>query len=404
MQLEQFLNSCAYACLIDDEFQATCELAGINWQTLPPFDGVRAMQKYYLLRETHSHQEARFEVRDDARFLEISADTSQLGRDEFELSVQFKKIHAIYAYEALGQELIANPSHGKALIENFTTGDLKRISASSVLEFAPPLFEEFLEKAKKQEGKVLIPGFPMLSEMIGGFNPKRILMIMGETGFGKTNLALALAIRASLRSRCLYVNMEMSLDDMTKRLAVMVTRKSYHDLYRGHIEYEEFKKLVSVFGGNLVMTPGSSLSMGSIEALIRRESREGMKFAIIDYDQKIDLPLMKNEPEWRSLQKAIIKLEDLAKELDICIIVLMQQNRDGQISASHRATFAAHTILDFKNDPMQGPIIHAKKNRHGKKDQAVRVEYGQDDSSIIEIEVVTHVPPKTEGKQNARTV
>lgn len=389
MHLAQFLNSCAYLYLTEDGFQLTCELAGIDWNKLPEFDSVKIIRKYLLARGSQSHRDAVMEMRDDVRFLEVSFDASDLGRDEHELSAQFKKFHAIYAYESLGAALTKNPERGRAILESFTTGPLEATKSFLVSDFAPILFGEFLEKAKTQEAKVLIDGFPLLSDMIGGFNPKRIMMVMGETGFGKTNLALNLAVRASLRSKCLYVNMEMSLEDMTKRLAVLVSRQSYRDLYAGNIEFETFRKSVAVFGDNLLMTSGSALTMGSIEALIRRESEQGLKFVFIDYDQKIDLPYLRNEPEWKSLQKAIIRLEDLSKELNVCIIMLAQINRDGQISASHRATFSAHTILDFKNDETHGPIILAKKNRHGKKDQAVRVEYNQDDSSIHEIEVIT---------------
>jgi len=92
----------------------------------------------------------------------------------------------------------------------------------------------------------------------------------------------------------------------------------------------------------------------------------------------------RNIQEWKALQQAIIRLEDLAKELNFCIIVLAQLNRDGEISASHRATFSAHTVLNFRDHPTLGPVIDAKKNRHGKKDSVVTVDYTEISARITE--------------------
>ena len=46
--------------------------------------------------------------------------------------------------------------------------------------------------------------------------------------------------------------------------------------------------------------------------------------------------------------------------------------------------FGAHTVLPFVADEEFGPMIKAVKNRHGKRNQAIRVGYDEHTSIITE--------------------
>ena len=137
---------------------------------------------------------------------------------------------------------------------------------------------------------------------------------------------------------------------------------------------------------------------------MRREKATGLDILVIDYDQKIDLTYNRNIPEWKLLQLAVQRIEDLAKELSVCVILLTQVNRDGGVSASHRATFTAHTVLNFKGMDAVGhhpqsanAIVVAEKNRHGKKSQACLLSYNQETLGIREVGVIDY--KKLETKQ-----
>ncbi len=256
-----------------------------------------------------------------------------------------------------------------------------------------------LLKQKENKERVIIPGFEMLSKMIGGFNFGRVVMLLGETGFGKTNLAINLLIRAATRSKCLFINMEMPLEDITNRLVVLATQKSFKELYAGNITYDSAVYDLKSYGDNLKFTEGFSLTLQSIESLMRKEKTNGLDFVVIDYDQKIDLTISRNIPEWKTLQVAIQRIEDLSKELEVCVILLAQVNREGSVSSSHRATFTAHTILNFKGNDAQtvyksgNALIAAEKNRHGKKDQACVVHYNDENLNITELGVIHYKKP-----------
>jgi len=398
MQLGKFLNNIAYLYLVDEEFQRVSILAGIDWNRLPHFENVEIVKKYLVLRANNSHKAALSEMGDDIRFLEMGGvSLENVGGDEEEISHQFQKAYKAYRYSELGLSLQAHPDFGDKLLQEFDIDQSSVIKTKTVTEFLPTEYEAFLEKQRLGLERVIIPGFEMLSKMVGGFNPGRIVMILGETGFGKTNLALNLLVRAATKAKCLFINMEMALADITNRLVVLTTQKSFKDLYEGQIKYEQAVFDLKAYGDNIKFTEGYSLSLQSIESLMRKEKHSGLDFVVIDYDQKIDLVYSKNIPEWKLLQIAIQKIENIAKELNLCVLLLAQLNRDGLVSSSHRATFTAHTILNFKSndsksafDNQANALISAEKNRHGKKNQACLVKYNSDNLNIHEIAVVDY--------------
>jgi KaiC/GvpD/RAD55 family RecA-like ATPase len=401
MQLDKFLNNVAYLYLVDQDFQKISDLSGIQWGSLPEFQCVQIVRKYLALLATNPHKQAIFEMPGDLAYLEkCELDLKIIGKDEDEISNQFKKAFRFHQYKTLAGRLATNPEQGDKILSSFDVERISAISTESVTDFLPTCYEQFLELQKQGKDRVIIPGFDQLSKMIGGFNYGRVIMLLGETGFGKTNLAINLLLGAAHTSKCLFVNMEMPLEDIMKRLVVLTTGKSFKALYGGQISHESAVYNLKSFGDNLKFTKGFTLSLQSIESLIRKEKQSGLDFVVIDYDQKIDLVYSKNIPEWKLLQMAIQHLENVAKELHICLILLAQLNREGSVSSSHRATFTAHTILNFKGndantalDKRANAIIAAEKNRHGKKDQACLVHYNEENLNVTEIAVINYKKP-----------
>lgn len=401
MQLDKFLNMVAYLFLSDLDFQETVSLAGIDWNKLPEFECVKAIKKYLSLLANNPHRVAMLELAGEIAYLErCELDFKLVGTSEEELSFQFKKHFKTYQYQELAKRILSNPSQGEKILSEFDVDRVSAINTKTVTEFLPENYQAFLERQKTGLERVIIPGFEMLSKMIGGFNFGRVIMLLGETGFGKTNCAMNLLVRAATRYKCLFVNMEMPLEDITNRLVVLSTTSSFKKLYSGEIGYNEAVYDLKAYGDNLKFTEGFSLSLQSIESLMRKEKKSGLDFVVIDYDQKIDLVYSKNIPEWKLLQIAIQRIEDVAKELGVCVILLAQLNRDGVVSSSHRATFTAHTILNFKSKDIQtaydnraNALISAEKNRHGKKDQACLVHYNDENLNVTELAVIDYKKP-----------
>ncbi len=276
--------------------------------------------------------------------------------------------------EELSVKIQNNPEQAAMFVHEFL--DYKA-SSVEVVDFYQGICDMVeTHAAQKLAGKqlVTIPNWPLLSEAIGGFNPGRVGMLVADTGFGKTNLGIQLAIDASEVTPTLYLNMEMIKDDFTQRAVSCMEGLKPKD-FHGDWNVEKAKlraKLRKFF-----YSTGKDLSMVEIGATCRAYVRKhGVEFIVVDYDQKIKLQDSRME-EWRELQKSVVALEDLAKELKCYVLVLAQSNLDGGISGSKRSSFPASQVLMFEKNKENDSetIIRATKNRFGQRNVSVRCEY-----------------------------
>ena len=396
----KFLNTAAYLYITDPEFQPIADAAGIKWESHKRDSlGAEMVSVYTTARAGGDHDVGLFAVQHNLQFLfDISDDFTKIPNKVNVLAHRYANYTKAESFEALGKKLMENPEAGEKLLEEFQITNASGVDHLDVAELVANEHINLTKEIQAGTALVTVPGFQMLSEMIGGFNRGRLIMVTGDTGFGKTNWAINLCLRASEKMFTAYANMEMSYKDISKRFMVIGTRTSYTDVFAGRLALDSLKSFMSRLIGRMVVTDGRTLSLPQIEAWIRiiKAKQPDLGLVVIDYDQKIDLPSSREEQEWKSVQRAIIKLEDLAKELNFCCIVMAQLNREGDISSSHRATFTAHTVLNFRDDPPNGALIQAKKNRHGKKNQALRVNYDESNSQISEVEVITVTADKPE--------
>lgn len=400
---EIFMAGFAELFITDRDFQNDAALSGVDLFALPACDALNVLKRYLASFAAGGHTKARVEVQSDLRaFTEFfNADLQDIPKEPVLLAEKIRGLVDAYRYEELGKTLQQLPNEGKKILDEFALTKFAPIQTTNMGPYLNISYEEQKELVKKQQAIVNIEDFRLLSEMIGGFNPGRLIMITGETGFGKTNLGLALAMSAAKKEHVAYINMEMDIFDIAKRLIVSGTNTTYYEYNKAPNIDAKVHDLASSIRDRFQITNGRSMTLQSIEAWIR--SMPETKFVFIDYDQKIDLPLDKYIPEWKAIQKAMIKIEDLAKELNFCALMFAQVNRDGDISSSHRATFTAHTVLSFESNDEHGPIIKAKKNRHGKKNQALIVHYDEKTSRIKEDSIVEIInKPKEEKKRTLK--
>lgn len=294
-----------------------------------------------------------------------------------------------YETKLLAKRLEANPDSAQELLDEYNQDIIRPVEINWLEDWSKEFIKSHNSKILENKVTLKIPGFELLSEMIGGFNSSRIGLLTGSTGFGKTNFGLTLSLRARAIMSTLYVNMEMSRDDILKRVSVISTGETYVQTNKSEISNKAKDEFVK-FPRSLAFTSGRSLSIKQIRSSIKKAMREAkIGLVIVDYDQKLELSISRETPEWKTLQIAIETLEDFAKEFECYVLVLAQVNREGEISGSFRAMFPAHTVLAFENHEDHGPIIQAKKNRHGKKNQALKVFYDESNSLIRENEIIT---------------
>jgi len=391
---ESFVNTLIVAYIRHSFMRDEIKAAGISLTDLPRgVLGRDIAAAYFQDLATMTPELAAHNREHDLALLEKFSDPfTAIPRDPQVLREKFQGLFNAHQFQKLADKLRLNPEAGQDLIKEFQLHEARGVEFQTLTELSILVGHQHA-LAKENKAVVLILGFEKLSRMIGGFNPERLGIALGGTGFGKTNLAINLTLAAARTMHTAYVNMEMGYQDMLKRFAVIGGGVDYADYAGGNFDPGSVQAELNRVGANIKITSGRALSFDQIASWIRiQHVRNPLGLVVIDYDQKVDLNLKHQVEEWKALQKVMEAFEDMAKELSLYVLILAQVNREGLISGSHRAQFPAHTVLAFHNHEIHGPVIEAKKNRHGRKAQALTVLYNEHNSRIFEGDVLTLEP------------
>ena len=267
-------------------------------------------------------------------------------------------------------------------------------------------------------------------QLNGGFSAPDLVIVGGRPSMGKTQIAVSFAKSASVDdTNCLFCSLEMTKIQLVLR---MITEHEGIDFYKiktGQLNIQEWGLIDEMIGQinklNLYIADDKNIVfLHNIKSIARKMKREGkLQLMEIDYLQLIQTGLKFGT---RDLEVGYItrELKNLAKELDIPIILLAQLNRpikgaiiksptledlreSGNIEQDadvvifiHRPCYYNEEALDeggnsWKN---KGQLILAK-NREGERNARVIFRHDEhfkkiwDDKSYNPIDVV--IKPNT---------
>ncbi len=243
-------------------------------------------------------------------------------------------------------------------------------------------YQEVKQNIREKGPMVVIPEFELVSKLIGGFDPERITFLLAKSGYGKSVMAMTLALAAAKRMAVGYMNLEMGLKDIAKRVAVMRSKgNTWANLHANQIE-----SLGEAPRFEFRISDGQELHVENIIAWARAYKRMNPSFGllVIDYDQKMEVDTSRDTPEWKALHKAVRELETVSKVLKIHVIIVAQFNRQGEIAASFRTLNSAHSVLRFRDHDGGAIIENSIKSRHAEYPCAVRLNYDRSASLISE--------------------
>ena len=249
-------------------------------------------------------------------------------------------------YDAIRNDIESKPED---LIEE-TEKDLyqlseKGTSKNSVRTFQSSV-EEAIELAKKafeKDSSVvgISSNFTDLDTKLGGFHPSDLIIIAGRPSMGKTSLATNIAFNIAkdshdnkeTKSSVLFFSLEMSSEQLARRILSEQARISSNDIRRGNLSENDLDNLVSVSKEILEIplyiddTP--AVNIGTLSSRARRLKRNnGLGVIVIDYLQLLrPSKTSRNESRVLEISEITQGLKALAKELNVPIIALSQLSR-----------------------------------------------------------------------------
>ncbi len=302
---------------------------------------------------------------------------------------------------SIGNELITQAPDQKFCVENLQNDcrksleslfDFEATDLTSLGDTFKEMLNVMIENQNMKEGETY--GTPTGFEEIdktGGLCGTDLIVVGAETSQGKTSFATSLTLSAIQHGDGVaFYSMEMLPIQLTARIVAMKSGISSRDILRVKLGVDAVERVSTCMAGvdmsKLYFDGKSSSSLDSIMMSIRRmKMKKDIKGTVVDYLQLVKPTDGKMNRE-QAIGDIARSFKNLAKELDIWIILISQLSRDrqnpyptlarlrdsGQIEEAADVIYLIYRSRDgkaypepFANTPTQGTaMIQVAKGRH----------------------------------------
>ena len=185
-------------------------------------------------------------------------------------------------------------------------------------------------------------GFTLIDKCLGGFNKSDLIILAGRPSMGKTALAVNIAFNASRAklygkregTGVIFFSLEMSAEQLATRLLSSATCVPAWDIKKGNISQiniEVFSKFYKEMENiELYIEETPNITSQQIKHKVRKmQLHNNIGLIIIDYLQLMsnDTRNKKDDNRVQEISAITRQLKNIARELDIPIIVLSQLSR-----------------------------------------------------------------------------
>lgn len=190
-------------------------------------------------------------------------------------------------------------------------------------------------------GRVVKTGIMGIDRKITGLRPGLLTVLAGRPSSGKSALAANVAVNAALAgTRTLFVSLEDTAALLTMRVLSRISGVPYSRLTEGNPSLEQRVKMETasnkLHGLPLVINDDVGQSVGDVRISANQMSLEqgGLGLVVIDHLGEMAADVR----EYESVSATVRACRDLAKSLDVPVLLLCQLNRqvEGRTSPEPR--------------------------------------------------------------------
>lgn len=192
---------------------------------------------------------------------------------------------------------------------------------------------DHIEKQSQAVGSVtgLDTGFVDLNRLTGGFQPGELVILAARPAMGKTSFALNMARHVADHAPVAVFSLEMSKEQLTKRLIFSEARVDSSRVHRGQLTEMDWSMLTAAWSRlnklPIMIDDSAMITPLEIRAKCRRmKSSHGLGLVVLDY---LQLMTGSGKAENRQQEVSAISrnMKILAKELDVPVLALSQLSR-----------------------------------------------------------------------------
>ncbi len=177
-------------------------------------------------------------------------------------------------------------------------------------------------------------GFVDLDRITAGLHPSDLIIVAARPGLGKTSLCLNIAEHVAIRKRKTVgiFSLEMSKEQLVKRLLCSEARIDAHRINTGFLNREDWNKLSRACGDlsetKIFIDDSANVTITELRTKARRLSLEhGLDLLIVDYLQLMSGANQRYENRTQEISHISRGLKAVAKELNIPVIAVSQLSR-----------------------------------------------------------------------------
>lgn len=216
------------------------------------------------------------------------------------------------------------------IVQTRSTGDFTSIKDVVIKSL------ESIEAAAKSKGSVtgIATGFYDLDYKTAGLQPSDLIIVAARPSMGKTAFVLNIAEHVALKSNITTAifSLEMSKDQLVKRLLAMNSKVDSQAIRSGELQDEDWLKLVESAGligkSSLYIDDTPSISVQELRSKCRKLKLEhNLGLVIIDYLQLMSGGSKKSESKQQEISEISRNLKAVAREINAPVIALSQLSR-----------------------------------------------------------------------------
>lgn len=205
-----------------------------------------------------------------------------------------------------------------------------------IMELVGYAIDYFEECHNRQGGLIGIPsGYPDLDKITGGLRNSDMIVIAARPSVGKTSLAMNIAEHVAVDQGIGVgiFSLEMSSEALVRRMICSRSRISETQASSGIMAAYDFTKMTeaskAISRSPIFIDDTPGLLILQLRSRARRmKQKHDIKLLLVDYLQLMHSVTGKNENRQREIADISNGLKQIAKELEIPVVVLSQLNRD----------------------------------------------------------------------------
>jgi len=243
-------------------------------------------------------------------------------------------------------------------------------------------------------------GIETLDALTMGYKPGDLIVVAAKTGDGKTSFALNATEAASVKGdkATLYINTEMSKQQIALRWGSILSGINHDKIKYGSITNEELTLIANAYAeleqSKFYPVSVPNLNPAKLQSLARiAKLKKDAQLVILDYIGRMDTEDAK-QPEWKVLYNSVKNMKQLAQNLELASMVLVQITFEGFIQGSKQIKNECDVMLELvplakeeleelsiKYEHVNYKLI-VVKNRDGKAGDAIPIYFDKETQRI----------------------